>query len=106
DRSNGSHLAAREAVVPLALEPQVGIVRLARSRARKDVLAGLGENGADRRGVNGLPASLAGGRLSSFPEAAGDLAGNHGIHHREFNVMAPDSAVVVAEPVVDASGVR
>src|SRR5208283_4505855 len=64
-------------------------------------LAGLCEDGADRRGVNGLPTSLAEWRLSSFPEAASDLAGNHGVHHREFNVMVPDPSVVIADPVID-----
>src|SRR5437667_9632393 len=62
-RAGERHLARREAVMAMALEPLVGVVDLARPRPREDLFQERGAHRLDRDGIQRTPIGPAEARL-------------------------------------------
>src|ERR1700688_1903397 len=98
---DGSDLAAREAVVAPAVEPEIGVGRLGRARASEDVLQCLRRNGTDSRGVDCLPERFSQSILSTEPDCPCEFAADEGVDQRLLVAAFPDAAVVVAQNMID-----
>src|SRR5256886_13747560 len=64
-RAGERHLARREAVMAVALEPLVGVVDFDRPRPGEDLLKERGAHGPDGDGIQRLPIGSAEARLAS-----------------------------------------
>src|SRR4029077_17091890 len=102
-RAHRGHLAAREALIAVALEPEVGIVvAVDRPHPREGDLEAEGDQTPPGRGIHRPPQGATETRLAAFPERAHNLATDQPVHQRVLDLAIPDPAVVVAPLVIDA----
>src|SRR5579871_2298931 len=103
DRAHLGHLSAREALVSMTLEPEVGIaVARVRPYPGERIFQAEREQPRSRRGIDRLPHRVAEARLTALPHADPDFAGDEPVLEQLLVVALPDAFVVVAKLGIDA----